>query len=339
MPDLTSVASRLVGSGRGILAADESIKTMSGRLSAEGIEPSKQSRRDYRELLLTAPGLSDTVSGVILCDETFADSLAAGQPFPEACHERGVLPGVKVDTGTFPLPRGDGATVTEGLDGLGGRLAGYATHGAAFAKWRAAIDVRTASAYSLEANANALARYAALCQDNGIVPIVEPEVLCDGTHDLATCAKITERALAVVFEQLDLHRVELSGIVLKPNMVTPGLDGEPVAPEVVADATLGVLHSVVPDAVPGIAFLSGGHSNQVACGYLAAINELAGSQDADDAPWSLTYSFGRALVSDALRTWKGAPDRVDAAQAVLLENSRRASGASRRRQTYAGASS
>jgi len=333
MPALDQVASALVRAGHGILAADESVKTMSARLTTEGIEASRTNRRDYRELLLTAPGLSDTVSGIILSDETFGDALADGQPFPQACRDRGVLPGVKVDTGTSPLPKGDGATITEGLDGLGGRLCDYASRGAAFAKWRAVIDVGNADEYSLEANAHALARYAALCQDNGIVPIVEPEVLCSGRHGLQECAETTGRTLSTFFDHLDRHRVDLDGIVLKPNMVTPGLDGEPVSVEEVAAATIGVLGPVVPAAVPGIAFLSGGHSNRVACSYLEAINRSAGS-----VSWSLTYSFGRALVSDALRAWKGIDGQIEAAQTLLLENSRRASEASRR-ATYAGASS
>lgn len=333
MPDLHQVASQLVTTGRGILAADESTKTMTARLTAEGIEGSKTNRRDYRELLLTAPGLSDTISGVILSDETFCDSLAGGQPFPEACRDRGVLPGVKVDTGTSPLPKGDGATVTEGLDGLGDRLATYAQAGAAFAKWRAVIDVTTMSACSLEANAHALGRYAALCQEHGIVPIVEPEVLCDGPHDIEKSTEATEATLAEVFAQLECNRVDLGGMVLKPNMVTPGLDGPPVSSQAVAVTTVRVLGAHVPPSVPGVSFLSGGHSNEQACEYLGAINEQAGS-----APWALTFSFGRALVSDALRTWQGEPDNVDAAQQALLSNCRRASEALARRPAHAAGS-
>ncbi len=333
MADLHRVATQLVEPGRGILAADESVKTMSARLAAEGIEASKTIRRDYRELLLTAPGLAETVTGIILCDETFNDSLAAGQPFPQASTDRDVLPGIKVDTGTSPLPDGNGATITGGLDGLGARLAEYADRGAAFAKWRAVIDVGTANDHSIGVNADALARYAALCQQHGIVPIVEPEVLCEGPHDLRTCADVTEATLLAVFDHLGRQQVDLTGIVLKPNMVTPGLDMEQASPETAASATLDVLTSAVPGSVPGIAFLSGGHSTEAACANLTAINAIAGS-----APWSLTYSFGRALVSDALRTWHGDPDRVEAAQAALLANCRRASDASRRRPTYSGVS-
>lgn len=330
MSQLNDVATRMVEGGRGILAADESIKTMSARLEAEGIDATATNRRDYRELLLTAPRLSETVSGIILSDETFGQTLADGQPFPEACRERGVLPGIKVDTGVTPLPKGGGATVTEGLDGLGARLASYAERGAAFAKWRAVVDVTNTSDYAREANAHALARYAALCQEHGIVPIVEPEVLCNGPHDLGASAEATAAALAAVFEQLERNRVELEGIVLKPNMVTPGLDGPPATPETVAATTLNVLGRHVPADVPGIAFLSGGHSNEQSCTYLGAINEMAG-----DAPWSLTFSFGRALVSDALRTWKGEPGNVEAAQQALLDNCRRASEAVGRRPATA----
>ncbi len=326
MTTLARVAAELTRTGRGILAADESVRTMSARLAAEGIEPTAENRRAYRELLLTAPGLRETVSGVIWSDETFGSRLADGRGFPEACRDLGVLPGVKVDTGTSPLPRGEGATVTEGLDGLGARLADYAERGAAFAKWRAVIDVRTASSYAIEANAHALARYAALCQQHGIVPIVEPEVLCGGTHGLAQSTEVTDEVLEAVFRQLEHQRVDLAGIVLKPNLVTAGLDGPPATPPTVAAATMGVLGRRVPAAVPGVAFLSGGHSTEQACDYLGAVNDLATS-----APWALTYSFGRALVSDALRTWKGDPARVAEAQQVLLANCRSAAAALRRR--------
>ena len=325
MHELHAVATHLVGSGRGILAADESVKTMSSRLDAEGIEASPTARRDYRELLLTAPDLSASISGIILCDETFNDSLADGTPFPQACRDRGVLPGVKVDTGTTPLPRGGGATVTEGLDGLGARLAAYAAAGAAFAKWRAAIDIATASDLVLEANAHALARYAALCQEHGIVPIVEPEVLCGGIHGISDCADVTSRALLTLFDQLDRHGVDLAGIVLKPNMVTPGLDAPAASPGEVAAATNAVLRATVPDDVPGIAFLSGGHTPSNACGYLLASNAVSPTP-----PWHLTFSFGRALVNDALHAWKGQNANVRAAQDALLLNCANAAAASSR---------
>lgn len=322
MHALHHTAALMVGPGRGILAADESIGTMSSRLEGEGIAASKTARRDYRALLLTAPTLSDVISGIILNDETFFDSIADGTPFPSACLDVGVLPGVKVDTGTTPLARGGGATITEGLDGLGTRLATYEAAGAAFAKWRAVIDITTVSDYSLEVNAHALARYAALCQEHGIVPIVEPEVLCTGSHDLVACAEVTSRALGTLFEQLDRQHVDMAGLVLKPNMVTPGLDGAPAGAEEIADATLEVLTKAVPPDVAGVAFLSGGQSTATACAALAAMN----ATDVD-RPWELAFSFGRALVSDALHTWGGDVENVQAAQDVLLRNCRLAAAA------------
>lgn len=325
MHELHTVATHLVGSGRGILAADESVKTMSSRLKAEGIAASPTARREYRELLLTAPDLPASISGMILCDETFNDSLADGTPFPQACRDRGILPGVKVDIGTTRLPGGRGATVTEGLDGLGTRLAAYAAAGAAFAKWRAAIDIATASDLVLEANAHALARYAALCQEHGIVPIVEPEVLCGGGHTIGDCADATSRALISLFDQLDRQRVDLAGIVLKPNMVTPGLDAPAASPAEVAAATNAVLRATVPDDVPGIAFLSGGHAPSNACCYLLASNAVAPTP-----PWHLTFSFGRALVNDALHAWQGQNANIEVAQDALVRNCANAAAASSR---------
>ncbi|MBC7633824.1 class I fructose-bisphosphate aldolase [Aeromicrobium sp.] len=322
MHELHAVATHLVGSGRGILAADESVKTMSIRLNAEGIAASPTARRDYRELLPTAPDLAASISGIILCDETFNDSLADGTPFPQACRARGILPGIKVDTGTSRLPGGGGATVTEGLDGLGARLATYAASGAAFAKWRAAIDIATATDLVLEANAHALARYAALCQEHGIVPIVEPEVLCGGGHTIGDCAETTSRALTMLFDQLDRQRVDLAGIVLKPNMVTPGLHAPAASPAEVAAATNAVLRATVPDHVPGIAFLSGGHAPLEACRYLLASNAVAPTP-----PWHLTFSFGRALVNDALHAWQGQKANIRVAQDALLLNCANAAAA------------
>jgi fructose-bisphosphate aldolase class I len=319
--DLANVARSLTAAGRGILAADESITTMSARLEAQGIAASESARRDYRELLLTTPGLSQVVSGIILSDETFGQQLSDGRDFPSAARELGVLPGIKVDSGTTPLPGGNGALVTEGLDGLGARLAGYAQRGAAFAKWRAVLDVRTADAYPLAANAHALARYAALCQSHGVVPIVEPEVLSDGDHGLLDSATVTRRALEALFGELDRAGVGLTGLVLKPNFVTPGLRASEVSAGSVAAVTFDVLRDAVPNDVAGIAFLSGGHRTSDACDFLAALNRLEG------APWPLTFSFGRALVNDALRLWGGRPDSVAAAQEALLANCRRAARA------------
>jgi len=325
MRTLADTALALVSSGRGILAADESVRTMSQRLEGENIPATEENRRLYRELLVSTPGLSDLVSGVILCDETLRQHASVGDiemPFAEACHRWGILPGIKVDTGTSALAGAPGALVTEGLDGLRGRLAEYAAIGAAFAKWRAVIDVTAATDYALSANAHALARYAALCQEQGLVPIVEPEVLCSGAHDIDVCAAVSDRALAAVFAELEAQRVDLGGIVLKPNLVTPGLDATPASAEEVAAATLAVLDRRVPPAVPGIAFLSGGHDNDAACRYLAALNVEAG-----EPSWNLTFSFGRALVSDALHQWGGEEASRAGAQAVLLANCTRAAGA------------
>ncbi|MFC6012757.1 class I fructose-bisphosphate aldolase [Nocardia lasii] len=311
---LTEIAQQLTGAGRGVLAADESIKTMSARLAAEGVPASATARRDYRELLLTADGLSQWISGIILCDETFGQDLADGRPFPVAARELGVLPGIKVDTGTTPLPGQGGALITEGLDGLGARLAAYADRGAAFAKWRAVFDVDTITPYSAGANGQALARYAALCQQHGIVPIVEPEVLCAGTHGIDASAKASALALSALFAELIDAGVDLSAIVLKPNFVTPGLDAAPASPAEAAAATVAVLREYVPAEVPGIAFLSGGHPTARVCEYLTALAAI------DGRPWSVTFSFGRALVSAALRTWANAPTDIVAAQDVLLGN-------------------
>lgn len=322
-PALTATAERMTGNGRGILAADESVKTMSARLAAEGIPASGTARRDYRQLLLTADGLAESVSGIILCDETFGQQLDDGRTFPEAALELGILPGIKVDTGTTPLPGLDGALITEGLDGLGARLASYAERGAAFAKWRAVFDVHTITTYSARAGGHALARYAALCQQHGIVPIVEPEVLCNGGHDLATSVRATRLALGCVFTELDQAGVDLTGIVLKPNFVTPGLEAAPATPATVAAATFEVLLDTVPPAVPGIAFLSGGHRTVDACAFLSGISTIP------RRPWDVTFSYGRALVSAALRTWAGDAANVSAAQNVLVANCRQAAKATR----------
>ncbi|MFD4428391.1 class I fructose-bisphosphate aldolase [Nocardia sp. NPDC058497] len=319
---LAAVAQQLTGGGRGILAADESIRTMSARLEQEGIPASATTRRDYRAVLLTADGLAEWISGIILCDETFGQDLADGRAFPVAARELGILPGIKVDTGTTGLPGQGGALVTEGLDGLGARLAAYAERGAAFAKWRAVFDVRSITPYAAHANGHALARYAALCQRHGIVPIVEPEVLCTGDHDLDASAEATRLALRSVFAALDAAGVDLSGIVLKPNFVTPGLDAAPAAVDDVVAATFAVLRETVPAAVPGIAFLSGGQPTEQVCDYLGNLTILAGR------PWAVTFSFGRALVSAALHAWAESKE-VTAAQKILLGNCRSAADATR----------
>lgn len=284
---------------------------------------SAEKRRDYRQLLLTAPGLSASVSGIILSDETFGQSLTDGRTFPEAAHSLDVLPGIKVDTGTVPCPGVEGALLTQGLDGLDERMESYAARGAAFAKWRAVLDPVTIVPQVAEANAAALAAYAAACQRHGIVPIVEPEVLAIGDHDLVASARATRLILEAVFAALDEAGVDLSGIVLKPNFVTPGLGSRQVSARTVATVTYDVLRSTVPAEVPGIAFLSGGHPTDKVCAFLAAINDIP------DTPWQLTFSFGRALVNDALATWEGSPAHVTAAQRILVSHCREAAAATR----------
>ncbi|WP_432989662.1 class I fructose-bisphosphate aldolase [Dactylosporangium sp. CA-233914] len=338
MSDLMETAAGLVAPGTGILAADESIATMSRRLERAGVDATVANRRDYRALLLTTPGLDRWISGIILCDETLGQPLVDGTPFPVAARERGIQPGIKVDTGVSPLPFTDGVTVTEGLDGLRGRLERYRAQGATFAKWRAVFNARicatpggrspkNGSRRGIRANAHGLARYAALCQEAGLVPIVEPEVIMDGDHHIAVCERATANVLAQVFAELDLMGVDLRAIVLKPNMVVPGTHHEtPVPPAGVARRTLQTLRAHVPAAVPGIAFLSGGQRNDHACANLQSINELAAEEA---APWRLTFSFGRALVDDALVTWHGDPGATAIAQAALAANCARAAAAHR----------
>lgn len=327
MSGIRETASRLVTQGRGVLAADESIATMSKRLEAAGVSPTPESRRDYRELLVRTPELSRWVSGVILCDETLHQSFGDGTPFPEGLKAAGIDAGIKVDAGTSPLALTEGELVTEGLDGLRARLTVYRARGATFAKWRAVLAPGVTTDRGILANCHALARYAALCQEAELVPIVEPEVLMDGDHGMDGCAEMTARALSEVFAQLEAAGVDPAGIVLKPNMVLSGM-GKPGtdAPEEVAEETLSVLRMCVPERVPGIAFLSGGQTNESACTNLAAINRRAAAEGG--APWRLTYSFGRALVSDALNTWRGREEKVSEAQTVLAANCERASKAS-----------
>jgi fructose-bisphosphate aldolase class I len=326
---LHKAAAALVAPGKGILAADESIGTMSKRLAAAGVTTSESTRRDYRELLLTTPGLDQWVSGIILSAETLGQELSDGTRFGQGAARAGIMPGIKVDTGVTPLPFSSGM-ITEGLDGLRGRLADYRRDGAVFAKWRAALPPIGLDQRTVHANAHALARYAALCQEGGLVPIVEPEILMDGAHTIAMCQAVTANTLNAVFDELATMGVDTRGIVLKPNMVVSGADHESqVEPAEVARRTLQVLTATVPPDVPGIAFLSGGQPNERACANLAAINEQAALNDA--APWRLTFSFGRALVNDALNGWRGLTDNVAIAQEALAENCRRASEASSHR--------
>jgi fructose-bisphosphate aldolase, class I len=314
LSELNRVACAMVAKGKGILAADESSGTIKKRFDSIKLESTEEHRRTYREMLFTTPGAAEAVSGVILYDETIRQKTRDGTPFPQYLARQGMIPGIKVDTGAKPLAGFPGETVTEGLDGLRERLAAYRSLGARFAKWRAVIDIAPGipSAFAIAANAHALARYAALCQENDIVPIVEPEVLMDGGHSLERCREVTEQVLATVFGQLFEHRVQLEGMVLKPNMVISGKKApERAAPEAVAEATVRVLKRHVPAAVPGVAFLSGGQSPTEATLHLSLMNRLG------PTPWALTFSYGRALQDTALKAWGGAAANFGAGQKEL----------------------
>jgi fructose-bisphosphate aldolase, class I len=314
MTGYRQVAKRMVAPGKGILAADESIATMSARLAGAGVAPTEENRRAYRELLTATPNLADGVSGVILSAETLHQRFADGTPFPDALRDRGLLTGIKVDTGAVACPGLPGEKITEGLDGLPARLAGLAERGAVFAKWRAVLTItdRLPSDAGIRASAQALARYAAACQRAGLVPIVEPEVLMDGGHPLDRCAEVTARVHTAVRAELADFGVDLAGIVLKPNMVLEGAGyPERSSPEQVAEATVGVLAGWQPE-LAGVAFLSGGQPPERATANLAAMR-------AHRTPWPLTFSFGRALVDPALAAWVGDPARVGDGQAALAE--------------------
>jgi fructose-bisphosphate aldolase class I len=309
--ELNSVAQALVKPGKGILAADESTGTIKKRLASINVESTEQSRRDYREMLFTTAGMEQFISGVILFDETLRQDAHDGTPLRKILVEKGVIPGIKVDTGAKDLAAFPGEKVTEGLDGLGNRLAEYRELGAKFAKWRAVINIgpQIPSRFCLLANAHALARYAALCQEAGLVPIVEPEVMMTGDHGIERCEEVTTSTLSLVFSQLIDHRVKLEGILLKPNMVLSGKDcRRQASPQEVAEATVRCFRSVVPTAVPGIVFLSGGQTPEQATANLNAMNAMG------DHPWQLSFSYGRALQQPALSAWKGEASNVPAAQ-------------------------
>jgi fructose-bisphosphate aldolase, class I len=310
LAELNRVANALVAPGKGVLAADESAGTVKKRFDVIGVECTEDNRRDYRELLFRSKGMAN-ISGVILFDETIRQNAKDGTPLVKIIEVAGTLPGIKVDKGTKPLPFCPGEVITEGLDGLRERLIDYRTLGAKFAKWRAVIEIGAGipSYACVNANAHALARYAALCQDEGIVPIVEPEVLMDGDHDVDRCAEVTEFVLKTVYEQLYYARVKLEGTVLKPNMVVAGKKSakQPSVAEV-AEKTLRVLKECVPAAVPGIAFLSGGQSDVDATARLDAMNKLGG------LPWKLSFSFSRALQAAPQKAWSGKTENVLAAQ-------------------------
>jgi fructose-bisphosphate aldolase class I len=312
LAELNRVAEAMVAPGRGILAADESSATIKKRFDAIGAESTDDSRRDYRELLFrSAEAMSKYISGVILYDETIRQSAKDGTPLVKVIEKAGSLPGIKVDKGLKPLPFCPGEVITEGLDGLRERLVEYRGLGARFAKWRAVIDIGAGipTATCINTNAQALARYAALCQDEGIVPIVEPEVLMDGDHDIDRCYAATEWTLNRVFGELYDQRIALEGMVLKPNMVVAGKKSTMRASiEEVADKTVRVLKACVPAAVPGIAFLSGGQSDEDATAHLDAMNKAGG------LPWRLTFSYGRALQAAPQKAWAGKAENVAAAQ-------------------------
>ena len=317
--ELAGIAHAMVARGKGILAADESTGTIKKRFDKIQVESTEENRRAYRELLFTAPGAADYIGGVILYDETLRQSSRAGERFADLLKRLGIVPGIKVDAGAKPLPGFPGETITEGLDGLAARLAEYHKLGARFAKWRAVIDIAegTPTRTCIESNAEALARYAALCQEAGIVPIVEPEVLMDGGHSLERCEVVTAAVLQEVFGRLHAHRVVLEGIVLKPNMVISGQKAvQRASPGEVASATVRCLRRHVPSAVPGIAFLSGGQGEAEASLHLDLINRSGA------LPWQVSFSYGRALQQTALASWAGVAGNVAAAQREFVKRAR-----------------
>ena len=323
MPSLNETARQLVSPGTGILAADESEGTIAKRFAVIGLPVTFETRRDYREMLFRArEAMSKYISGVILTEETLKQSALDGTPFVALLADVNAIPGIKVDRGAFAMPGTRGEKITEGLDGLRHRLEDYYKLGARFAKWRGVIAVSNyaPSRNGIRANAHVLARYAALCQEAGIVPVVEPEVLADGEpgdHGIERCAEVTTETLATVFEELDMAGVDLKGMLLKPNMVTPGIrsDERPSADEI-ARRTLAVLKAEVPAEVPGIAFLSGGQSDSAATANLSAMNRMG------PLPWALTFSYGRALQNAALLAWGGDPRNVPQAQAAFAHRAK-----------------
>ncbi len=332
---LHETARALVAPGRGILAADESSPTIKRRFDTIGLESTETNRRDWRQLLFTSEGIGDWISGVILFEETLAQNASDGRSLVEVLTSNGVIPGVKVDKGAKDLAGSPNEKVTEGLDGLRERLDLYREQGARFTKWRAVIDIADGrpTAYCLDVNAHALARYAALSQEAGLVPIVEPEVLMDGEHDIAACAAATEAALRATYAALATQQVDLEGTLLKPNMVLSGKSAaNRASAEEVAQATLSVFADAVPASVPGCVFLSGGQSDEEATVNLNAINQAAAASSL--APWELSFSYGRGLQATPLSVWGGKPENVAAAQAAFQERASLTSAA--RKGEYAG---
>ncbi len=318
--ELRETIAAIVAPGKGILAADESTPTITKRFQAVGIESSAESRRAYRTLLSTAPGAEKYLAGVILFEETLGQADNSGTPLPRVLAERGIVPGIKVDKGTTPIAATDGDLITQGLDGLAERLASYKSQGARFTKWREVYGIteRNPTPLGISANAEVLARYAAICQAQGLVPIVEPEVLIDGDHTLERCHEVSEAVLHAVFDALHRHRVLLEGMILKPNMVLPGkANPRKAAPEEVAQATLEVLRRTVPAAVPTINFLSGGQGPEEATANLNAMNAMDRR-----APWVLSFSFARALQDPVMHAWKGDARSVAPAQELFVHRLR-----------------
>jgi fructose-bisphosphate aldolase class I len=324
MHELYETARALVAEGKGILAADESDSTIKKRFDSIGIESTEDNRRAYRDMFFTTAGVEDYISGVILFDETIRQNAVDGMPFPKLLESKGIIPGIKVDKGAKPLALADGETITEGLDGLRDRVAEYRGLGARFAKWRATYSVGEGrpSEYCVWTNAHALARYAGLCQEAGLVPIVEPEVLQDGTHTIEESAKATGRVLQAVYTELHDQRVDLRGTLLKPNMVLSGYEASSRAGvDEVAEATLDCFYRHVPAAVSGIVFLSGGQSDEDATAHLNAMNARGLH------PWQLSFSYGRALQAPALKAWGGKPENVEAGQQAYYHRAKMNSAA------------
>jgi fructose-bisphosphate aldolase class I len=318
--ELQQVARALVAPGKGILAADESTGSIQKRLESVGVESTEENRRAYRDMLFTTKGAGEFISGVIMFDETIRQSTTDGTPFTKVLSDAGIIPGIKVDTGGHPLAFSPEEKVTEGLDGLRKRLVEYRELGAKFTKWRAIIDIagkEIPSQYCIDVNAHALARYAALCQDEGLVPIVEPEVLMDGDHTIARCAAVSTKTLKTVFAALKTQRVQLDGMLLKPNMIVPGKKSrKQVDHATIAAQTVKVLTACVPAEVPGIVFLSGGMSDEDATARLNEMNKLG------PHPWELSFSYGRALQAPTLKAWKGEPANVEEGQRLFYHRAK-----------------
>ena len=332
--ELIATAKAICTPGKGILAADESTGTIGKRFEPIGVENNEANRRAYRELLFTAPSIEENISGVIMYEETVDQATADGQNFVELLRSRGIAAGIKLDKGLVSIFGTDGEQATQGLDGLGARAAAFYAKGCRFAKWRAVLKIGDGkpSMISVRETAHTLARYGAICQENGLVPIIEPEILTDGAHDIDTCARVSELVFRTVMQAMLDQGLIIEGTLLKPNMVTPGSESESPAPETIAWYTVRTLSRSIVPALPGVVFLSGGQSEESASLNLNAMNKLENIQ----RPWALTFSYGRALQQSVLKAWRGSADNVAAAQAALLERAR-ANGAASKGE-YAGGS-